>query len=192
MPPCYGDRLQIGQVFSNLFDNALKYFDTERSGVVRVTGEQTGRLVEYCVEDNGIGIMPEHHARVFQLFHRLHPSVTTGEGVGLTLEDYRSPRRASQAGIQAGGRQPILCIFTGQSRRRAMIIDDHLKRSGPVLLVEDNVAHAELIMAAASAIEPRPQMIHLIDGEAALEYIAGAQELNGCEGKLPSLVLLDL
>ena len=73
-----------------------------------------------------------------------------------------------------------------------MIIDNHLKRSGPVLLVEDNVGHAELIMAAASAIEPKPQMIHLIDGEAALEYIAAAQEPNGGEERLPSLVLLDL
>jgi CheY-like chemotaxis protein len=73
-----------------------------------------------------------------------------------------------------------------------MIVNNHLKRSGPVLLVEDNVAHAELIMAAASAIVPRPQMIHLIDGEAALEYIAAAQEPNGSEERLPSLVLLDL
>ncbi len=73
-----------------------------------------------------------------------------------------------------------------------MIIDNHPKRSGPVLLVEDNVAHAELIMAAAAAIVPRPQMIHLIDGEAALEYIAAAQGPNGGEERLPSLVLLDL
>ncbi len=85
LPPCCGDRLQIGQVFSNLFDNALKYLDAERSGVVRVSGQQTGRLVEYCVEDNGIGIAPKHYDLVFQLFHRMHPSKTTGEGVGLTL-----------------------------------------------------------------------------------------------------------
>lgn len=49
-----------------------------------------------------------------------------------------------------------------------MIANNHLRQAGPVLLVEDNVAHAELIMAAAAAIVPRPQMIHLLDGEAAV------------------------
>ena len=49
-----------------------------------------------------------------------------------------------------------------------MIVNNHLKRSGPVLLAEDNVGHAGLIMAAASTIEPRPQMIHVINGEAAV------------------------
>ena len=66
-----------------------------------------------------------------------------------------------------------------------MIVNNHLTRSGPVLLVEDNIAHAELIMAAAAANEPQLQMIHLIDGEAALEYIAAALETDGGEKRLP-------
>ena len=73
-----------------------------------------------------------------------------------------------------------------------MIVNNHLTRSGPVLLVEDNIAHAELIMAAAAANEPQLKMIHLIDGEAALEYIAAALETDGGEKRLPSLILLDL
>ncbi len=73
-----------------------------------------------------------------------------------------------------------------------MIVNNRRRQSGLVLLVEDNVAHAELIMMAVSAIEPAVKMIHVIDGEAALEYIAAALELNGGEERLPSLVLLDL
>ena len=101
LPPCCGDRLQIGQVFSNLLDNALKYLDAERSGVIRVSGQQTGRLVEYCVEDNGIGIAPENYDLVFQLFHRMNPSKTTGEGVGLTLIKKIIDRHGGQVRLES-------------------------------------------------------------------------------------------
>jgi PAS domain S-box-containing protein len=101
LPSCNGDQLQVGQVFSNLFDNALKYLDAERSGVIRVSGQQTGRLVEYCVEDNGIGIAPEDNDRVFQLFHRMNPPATAGEGVGLTLIKKIIDRHGGQVWLES-------------------------------------------------------------------------------------------
>ncbi len=101
LPSCYGDRLQIGQVFSNLFDNALKYLDVERSGVIRISGLQIDGLVEYCVKDNGIGIASEDNDRVFQLFHRMNPSVTAGEGVGLTLIKKIIDRHGGQVRLES-------------------------------------------------------------------------------------------
>jgi len=85
LPPCQGDRAQINQVFSNLIGNALKYPDPERPGIIRVSGGKKDSKAIYTVEDNGIGIAPEHQETVFEIFQRVDPTASSGEGLGLTI-----------------------------------------------------------------------------------------------------------
>lgn len=81
-----GDREAIAEVLINLIDNAMKYSEKERHIAVR-TGP-AGGMVFLEVEDRGIGIAPQHHAKVFETFYRVSDSLvhnTKGTGLGLSL-----------------------------------------------------------------------------------------------------------
>ncbi|BCJ90071.1 hypothetical protein IZ6_08060 [Terrihabitans soli] len=83
VPNLVGDRLAIEQIFTNLLENAVKYLAPGRPGQIRVQGWQEGSTVFYDVEDNGRGIDPRDHARVFDLFRRAGAQDRPGEGIGL-------------------------------------------------------------------------------------------------------------
>ncbi len=86
LPACWGDETQLGQVFSNLLDNAVKYRDPSRPALISVLGEVVGEYAAYTVQDNGIGIAADHQKQVFEIFHRLAPDgAVPGEGLGLSV-----------------------------------------------------------------------------------------------------------
>ena len=86
LPACAGDYTQINQVFSNIIDNAVKYIAPDRPAKIKVSAKLNDSHVTYCVEDNGIGIDPLYHKKVFDIFQRLNPNDNLeGIGIGLTI-----------------------------------------------------------------------------------------------------------
>jgi len=80
---CMADEVLINQVFSNLIDNAIKYNDKE-NGVIQITSTFQNEKVIYSVHDNGPGINPKYHKKIFEIFQRLNSTVI-GEGLGLSI-----------------------------------------------------------------------------------------------------------
>ena len=85
LPTVTADEAQLTQVFAALIDNALKFSGAEALRIT-VSASRTGDLWEFVVADNGIGIAPEYHERIFRIFQRLHPRERhPGNGLGLAL-----------------------------------------------------------------------------------------------------------
>ena len=81
----YGDKPRLTEVLQNLLDNAAKYMGDQPNPRIEIgqTGTEDGRTI-FFVKDNGIGIPPKYHERVFGLFEKLDAK-SEGTGVGLAL-----------------------------------------------------------------------------------------------------------
>ncbi len=82
-----GDQTLLTRMLINLVSNAVAYGKEQGEATIRLTREQ-GDIV-LCVEDNGIGIAPEHLERIFDRFYRVDPSRSAGQngsaGLGLSM-----------------------------------------------------------------------------------------------------------
>jgi signal transduction histidine kinase len=83
LPEITSDRLAIEQIFSNLIDNALKYLKPGIPGDISVRGRTKLGFAIYDVTDNGRGIDPKDHQRIFDLFRRAGLQDKPGQGIGL-------------------------------------------------------------------------------------------------------------
>ncbi|WP_077146488.1 ATP-binding protein [Sphingopyxis sp. KK2] len=83
LPLIVNDRLAVEQILSNLIENALKYLQPGRPGVITVAGGTDLGRAFVAVTDNGRGIEPRDHDRVFDLFRRSGVQDQQGEGIGL-------------------------------------------------------------------------------------------------------------
>ena len=83
LPEMTTDRLALEQILSNLVENAVKYLQPGRPGRITVRGSDWAGRSVIEVEDNGRGIAPHDHQRIFDLFRRSGQQDQPGEGIGL-------------------------------------------------------------------------------------------------------------
>jgi signal transduction histidine kinase len=83
LPNLVSDRLALEQIFSNLIDNAIKYLKPGVPGEIRIRGRTKLGYAIFEISDNGRGIDPKDHQRIFDLFRRAGTQDKPGQGIGL-------------------------------------------------------------------------------------------------------------
>jgi signal transduction histidine kinase len=86
LPTLWGDRTQLAQIFQNLIGNAIKFRRQQEPMVISISAEKNDLEWRFKVNDNGIGIGPEHLENIFIVFQRLHARTEyAGNGIGLAI-----------------------------------------------------------------------------------------------------------
>jgi signal transduction histidine kinase len=102
LPDILGHREAIVQVLSQLLSNAAKFVAPGVAPRIRIRAERNGARVRLWVEDNGIGIDPQYHDRVFGVFERLHKQEEyPGTGIGLAIVRKCMERMGGQAAVES-------------------------------------------------------------------------------------------
>ena len=102
LPVVEADPVLLGQLFQNLVANAVKFRD-EDPPVVRVSGRELPGSWEFTVQDNGIGVPPDHADQVFKMFQRLHHrDQYEGTGIGLSVCQRIVERHGGRIHVEPG------------------------------------------------------------------------------------------
>jgi signal transduction histidine kinase len=178
-----GDPVRLGQVVSNLLNNAARY--TERGGRISLRAELQPDRVAIAVRDTGIGFTPEAAAGFFELFQR--GSRSKGLGIGLTIarrlaEMHGGTIRASSEGPGQGScftvELPLATAPAAPTAHKPR--PDGLARQ-KILVVDDNEDAADSLGMLLEGFDSEVRVAH-----------SGAEALTIFEGFEPTFVLLDI
>lgn len=102
LPKVRANRTLLGQVVSNLLSNASKFVAPGIQPRIRVRADRAAGTVRLWVADNGIGIAPEYHKKIFGVFQRLHSDAGyAGSGIGLALVERGVERMGGRVGLES-------------------------------------------------------------------------------------------
>lgn len=103
LPTVKANRLLLQQVLQNLLTNALRFVEPgARPKVVISSEERSPSNVRLCIRDNGIGIDPADHDRIFNIFERLHGEAEYGgTGIGLAIVKKGIEKMGGQVGVES-------------------------------------------------------------------------------------------
>ncbi|HKQ39349.1 MAG TPA: PAS domain S-box protein [Verrucomicrobiae bacterium] len=102
-PEVWANDSALGHVLTNLVSNAIKYVKPNTQPSVRIFPEvvPSTRRVRICVQDNGIGVAPEQHERIFEPFQRAATGKYEGTGMGLAIVRKAAERMGGSSGVKS-------------------------------------------------------------------------------------------
>jgi signal transduction histidine kinase len=102
LPTVLGNQRLLEQIFCNLLENALKFVAPGVTPKILVRTETRDSMIRIWVDDNGIGIAPEHQQKIFGVFQRLHGTEEfRGTGVGLAIVKRAVERMNGRVGVES-------------------------------------------------------------------------------------------
>ena len=104
LPQIAADPDKVRQVLTNLVDNAIKY--SPDGGCVSVKAAKAGRNIRFSISDEGLGVPPAEHRRIFEKFYRLDPDLTRGvggTGLGLYISRELLERMDGRIWVESSG-----------------------------------------------------------------------------------------
>jgi PAS domain S-box-containing protein len=103
LPSVIGNEALLAQCISNLLANAAKFVSPGTAPRIKVSAlSQSDATTRVSFKDNGIGIAPENHHRIFRLFERIYPATEyEGTGIGLTIVRKAAERMNAEIGFES-------------------------------------------------------------------------------------------
>jgi signal transduction histidine kinase/ActR/RegA family two-component response regulator len=188
----HADSTRLGQIISNLLNNAAKY--TEKGGHIWLTAERQGNEAVVSVRDTGIGIAAENLPHIFEMFSQVAPALERsqgGLGIGLSLvrglvEVHGGKVEARSAGIGMGSefvvRLPVVDAPVHAAVEPSGDGDkSHVGPKRRILVVDDN----------RDAADSMAMMLQMMGHETHTAY-DGLEALQTAAGFRPVVVLLDI
>lgn len=117
MPVIQGDPTTLTQLFVNLIENCVKYRSPERPLRVNIQAVRNTDVTTFSVADNGEGVAPEFHTRIFTMFKRLHTDDDIpGTGIGLAICQRIVERHGGTIWVQESSDDGTTICFTLQNQ----------------------------------------------------------------------------
>jgi PAS domain S-box-containing protein len=136
LPDVIGHAASLRQVITNLVSNAAKFVAPGVSPRIRISAQTRDDWTRLSVEDNGIGIAPDYHDKVFQVFEKLHrPEVYPGTGIGLAIVQRAVEKMGGHVGLESEpGKGTRFWLELPQAMEAAHEVERHV----PARLAEES------------------------------------------------------
>ncbi len=189
-----GDPFRLGQVLSNLVNNAIKFTDKGEItvGVHKISDEEDGVRIRFDISDTGIGLSEEQRSNLFKAFTQADTSTTRkygGTGLGLTISKRLIEIMEGTIDIESqpgvGSTFHFTAKFGVQVEQRHLSLDPKDIEGLRILVVDDNANAREIILTILESFKFFPTAVS--SGKEAILELENAQRTNNAYG----LVLMD-